>query len=498
MAIWWIKPAKRIKKVKSIHSQEVLQRLQIFLESDTVMEMPVRILARFWEDQQNVLGYPELRQIVQDGTVSQEALQLWSQDYSVLVANQFHNIWMDAIQAGAAGQPLLDGIHVSFQTQTSGVLNWIQQRGAEFVTVCTEEQKQAIATLLTKKMRDRHTLDELSRMIRPCIGLTKEQAKANARYYDNMVENLKKEHPKMKLESIQKKAQDAAQKYAERQHRQRAITIAQTESAFAYNRGADEGIRQAQEQHLLGVVKKRWCTSGDDAVCEICASLDGIEMEMDADFKIKGKILFKGQHMLPPAHPRCACAVEYIEIRSPQMSIAEDKESLSVENLENVEEAIEHNKPQYLGSLDEVSDHVVKSTLEKYESEIVESHIENAIVITKEGLVWHCYGDKENVYIDSDLGELLNGASVTHNHPRGSANEYSFSKNDINLFMEYNLKILRGIDEKYIYELSRNSTNIDSYATLEELMNSDGSLARHEKVIEIARELRIGYRRWRR
>lgn len=317
MAIQWIKPMRRIKKVKSIDSQEVLQRLQIFLESDQVMEMPVRILARFWEDQQKVLGYPELRQIVQDGTLSQQMLPLWSQDYSVFVANQFSSVWMEAVKAGATAvteQPLFQGIPFTFQIQTPGLFHWIQQRGAEFVTACTKEQKQAISTLLTNKMKERHTVEELSRMIRPCIGLTKEQAKANVRYYETIVETLKKEHPKMKLESIQRKAQEAAQKYAERQHRQRAMTVAQTESAFAYHRGADEGIRQAQAQNLLGTVKKRWCTSGDDAVCEVCASLDGMEVDMDVNFKIKGKVLFKGQHMLPPAHPRCACAVEYIEV----------------------------------------------------------------------------------------------------------------------------------------------------------------------------------------
>lgn len=162
-------------------------------------------------------------------------------------------------------------------------------------------------------MREGHTVDELARLIRPCIGLTEGQAKANARYYDNIVANLRKEHPRMKIESIRKKAREAALKYAERQHRERAFTIAQTESAFAYNRGADEGIRQAQAEGYLGIVKKRWSTSGDDGVCEICASLEGMEIDMDAEFDFKGKILFRGHKLLPPAHPRCACAIEYIE-----------------------------------------------------------------------------------------------------------------------------------------------------------------------------------------
>ena len=60
----------------------------------------------------------------------------------------------------------------------------------------------------------------------------------------------------MKLESIRRKALDRTLKYAECKHRARAMTIAQTECAFAYNRGADEGIRQAQAEGYLGVMIK--------------------------------------------------------------------------------------------------------------------------------------------------------------------------------------------------------------------------------------------------
>ena len=129
----------------------------------------------------------------------------------------------------------------------------------------------------------------------------------------------------MKPENIRKKALDAAQKYAEQKHRQRAFTIAQTELEFAYNRGADQGVRQAQSQGLIGKTIKRWITSGDDSVCSICAALDGTEIEMDDNFDFKGRLLFTGQKMLPPAHPRCACAVEYIEIEPPVFQPDEKK-----------------------------------------------------------------------------------------------------------------------------------------------------------------------------
>lgn len=245
-------------------------------------------------------------------------LDTWRQDYSIMVSNSLRTMWENAIVGGSKGQPILDNLAFEFNSQTPGINRWINERAASFVTVCTNEQKEAIAALVSQKMRESHTVDELARLIRPCIGLTKGDAEANAKYYDNVVATLKKDHPRMKASSIRKKALEASRKYAERQHRQRAFTIAQTESAFAYNRGADEGVRQAQEQRLLGECIKRWSTSGDDAVCEICASLEGTEIRMDEEFEFKGRVLFPGHKMLPPAHPRCACAIEYIEIGPPQ------------------------------------------------------------------------------------------------------------------------------------------------------------------------------------
>lgn len=313
-----IRPGKRVKKVKSKGAQEVLDRLEKYLNSDA-MDEPIRILCGFWEDQQNAITYQELREAVKSGTITEETFRLWNQDYSVLVANELSKVWLAGMEAGSLGPTIMDAVveEFVFNTQAPGILTWINERGAEFVTSVTMEQRDAISALLSKKMIESHTVDELSRLIRPCIGLTKGQAQANARYYDSIVKNLTKEHPRMSKESIRKKALDASTKYAERQHRQRAIDIAQTESAFAYNRGADEGIRQAQSQNLIGQMKKRWSTSGDDGVCDICAALEGVEVGMDDDFQFKGRVLFAGQHMLPPAHPRCACAIEYIEISPP-------------------------------------------------------------------------------------------------------------------------------------------------------------------------------------
>lgn len=460
--------------MKTKNSQEVLQKLEEFLKSNC--EEPALILCGFWKDQQNAITYQELRQAVMDGAISQETLRLWSQDYSLLIANKLNSMWTDAIVAGSKGPTIFNNLDFEFRMQSQGIHNWIKNRGAEFVTSVVQEQKDAIAALLTKKMRDGHTVDELARMIRPCIGLTEGQAKANAKYYDSIVANLKKEHPRMKPESIRQKARDAAAKYAERQHRQRAMTIAQTESAFAYNRGADEAVRQAQEEGLLGTMKKQWCTSGDDAVCNICASLEGIEIDMDSDFNIGGRVLFRGQHMLPPAHPRCGCAVEYIEVEKPFGS-----SYLGAGSSDDVPEV----GVQELGEIDVEN---TDAAIAYYNEQIRYDEKENLIAIDRNGRVYYSEGSKDSVGFS---GIDLSGATVTHNHP-SSNGIVSFGKDDF-VFLQENQDIrkLVAVNELYTYTVNvLNDISGLSYSdyyrkAMEDMVEMDLDFDIQHKVFEI-------------
>lgn len=311
MSFFFGKP-KGIVRKQGESAKRMLDKLQSFLE-DEAGDVE-RMLCGFWKDQGDALTYQEIREVILAGELTKELLAAWRNDYSVLVSKKMDGIWKHAMEAGGGSPEILENVPFHFSVHKPGVVDWIRERGASFVTACTGEQQKAVQALLSKKMVEAHTVDELSRMIRPCIGLTEGQAKANARYYDHICSTMRKKHPKMKPESIRKKALEASMKYAERQHRQRAMTIAQTELAFAYNKGADEGVRQAQEKRLIGTVVKRWSTSGDMNVCSICQGLDGMEIGMDDEFDFKGRVLYEGQKQTPPAHPRCACAVQYIEV----------------------------------------------------------------------------------------------------------------------------------------------------------------------------------------
>ena len=260
-----IYPKKHFQKARAGNGAEILKKLEGYLKNSS--GKPIQILCGFWKDQAEAITYQELREAIKEGLLTKAIFQEWSKDYSFLVHNQLSFLWKDALTAGSMSQPITVGLaSYTFNVETPAIMAWIAEHSAEFVTASVIEQKEAIKALLARSVIEHHSVDELAKFIRPCIGLTKPQAKANLRYYDSIVKTLKEQHPRMKQDSIQRKAREAAAKYAEKQHRQRALTIAMTEMASAYNKGADEGIRQAQNQNLIGKVMKRWCTSDRKSV----------------------------------------------------------------------------------------------------------------------------------------------------------------------------------------------------------------------------------------
>ena len=148
--------------------------------------------------------------------------------------------------------------------------------------------------------------------------------------------------------------------------------------------------------------------------------------------------------LLPPLHPRCRCAIAYRETRG-----------LAAGNTIRFDES--GKSPYKIGAIDFKDAAQVKQVLDWAEAQIVDAPIENGIVITKTGEVYHCTGDLNTLDSIVALGEKLEGSYITHNHPLGSVNEYTFGGDDERFFVKYKPAILRGVDEKFLYELNRNA-----------------------------------------
>lgn len=283
--------------------KDVLERLQNFLNQELLE--PMELLIDFWQNQQDAMSHQEIKNFIIKEEWKEEMLSFWVQDYSYFISNHMSNWWKDAIKMGANDQTFFSGVmKKGFHSDpvSRNILNYIHNHGGEFITNISNEQREAIKGLLTRSVIQEHSIDELANAIRPCIGLNARQATANLNYYDHVKESLTKAHPRMKASSIERKAREAADKYAKKQHRYRAKMIAQTELAKAYNYGADMAAEQAFQNGYLGRFERIWCTAADENVCSECNLLNGTKVA-------------KG--ILPPLHPFCCCAIQYVEVEKP-------------------------------------------------------------------------------------------------------------------------------------------------------------------------------------
>lgn len=303
------KPLGKAKK-RSKENQRLLDMLNRFIDDNK--SDPVKILVRFWKDQEEALTYKELREMIEDGSVSNEELENWSVDYSKLIRDQIMPLLENAFEEAKKDvSTLFDIDKFDLDTNDVNATMWIKEKGASLVTRLAEEQKDAVQSLIYRGYRDRMPPSQLARTIRPCIGLTKPQSDAVYNYKQKIIESLKEEHPRMKQKTIERKAEESARKYSERLHRYRADTIAQTELAEAYNTGAHQSIIQAKEKGYIGHVRKVWVTARQENVCRFCEAVEGVSKEMEEYFDV-GKC---GTVLFPPAHPRCRCVVKYVEVK---------------------------------------------------------------------------------------------------------------------------------------------------------------------------------------
>lgn len=306
------RPVMKAKPKSKGGKKATLNKLNSFLKQEE--PKTVEILVSNLHAQGNSVTYKELREAYLAGGLTEKQFTTWQKKYSKLVEDALKPEWEKA--AALAAQEAKDKYpYFLYEPGVGAAADWIKQHGAELVTNLAQEQKDALNAMIQHcSGYTAITPDEAARIMRPCIGLTKPQALANARYREAVKAAYLKEHPHGKPETAEKKAAEAAARYAGRQHRYRAQCIARTELAYGYNAGAYGATKDAQAQGYIGDCMKVWLTAFDERVCPICSLMDEEKRNMDEPFS-NGK-------MLPPGHPQCRCAVAYEEIENTNLTPA--------------------------------------------------------------------------------------------------------------------------------------------------------------------------------
>ena len=232
-----------------------------------------------------------------------------------------------------------------------------------------------------------------------------------------------------------------------------AERLVRTESSYFSNQGELASYRE------MGIEEYIFLGGG----CEICQELNGQAFRMsEAEPGVN----------MPPMHPNCRCTViaktgsDVFRDRKGANPLKDNpkfedwkkryvrSEGLSA-TVGGKDGVAEHEEKKLREQIDFQDKRLVQSKIEEYTEQIVrDDRKENAVCITREGTVYHCEGISNAVYPGYDLGDELAGAYVTHNHPI-SETHFSFSYDDISIFMDYKLPELTGVDEEYKYVIRR-------------------------------------------
>lgn len=292
---FWLKPIR-------VNTRDLREELNKYLDRRT--GKLARWLYSTWNAEREAVKYQEIRNAIKTGQIPVEWFLQWQQDYARFIVEVLDPEWRRAMDTSAG---LIREAVPGLEWNPAGerIRQWIEQRSTELAVNLTEMQHRALRAILRRYAIDMPgavTVDELSRLMRAVIGLTHKEALA--------VDNFRRSLLEQGLDAEQ--AEHQAQNYAGWLHRRRAMRIARTELAFAFNFGHFEAMRQAVDQNLFGSgtrVIKRFSTAEDERVCPYCGPLDGITIGLDETFPGATKRL--PAVYVPPLHPHCRCSVEY-------------------------------------------------------------------------------------------------------------------------------------------------------------------------------------------
>lgn len=273
-----------------------------------------------------------------------------------------------------------------------------------------------------------------------------------------------------------------------------ACRIARTEGHRIANESDMDAMQDATSAGAD--VVKEWNSTLDDITRSTHRELDGQIRELDEPFEIPStgsRAMYPGGFGIAKEDIHCRCCMNQrarwnldskrykysresgaiVSINSNVYKEWKDKYTDIVKRQFASAHGIEiHDFPKYIRRIDITNQREVERAVKSFEDANRNGDTEHALVIMADGSIYECYGTEQNVYPDADLGDRIRGGMIAHNHP-AAYTEYALSKQDCALFEEYGLQVLRGVDEKYTYELTRIHDVVDDFLEWGEMTQED-------------------------
>lgn len=213
-----------------------------------------------------------------------------------LEAGGLDSVYMQVFAGGAAAASAGSGAGImgALSIKDPQTIAFSQYYSGKLITHIGEGTRDALREVLANAQATGQSPYSVARQIRNNRLIDQTPAQCNA--YFNYGRSLDAQGVPVD------RRQKLLARYADKQLKYRAETIALTESNIAAQAGKNAGYKQAQQLGILDTqVPRRWIVGPDEKVCAKCMQNDGAHAKIGYSFP-------SGNEM-PPAHPRCRCDV---------------------------------------------------------------------------------------------------------------------------------------------------------------------------------------------
>ncbi len=190
------------------------------------------------------------------------------------------------------------GINYSFDLVNQVAVDWSKGYTGDLITQITEGSKNAIRAIIADAMENGGHPYDTARKIRQYIGLTEKDAEAVLNYWRKLSQEA---------DLTAQRVNDMADTYARKLIKERAETIARTETINAAAEGQRKLWENAASGGSLGGFERTWIVTEDDRLCPLCAAMEGQRAPIGGTYP--------NGSSGPTLHPRCRCAEGLVEVK---------------------------------------------------------------------------------------------------------------------------------------------------------------------------------------
>ncbi len=287
--------ARKFKSVDVASHEEAWKKLHAI--ADEASPDLVKAFLRSVMTVRNGMSLPRLEKALRNHdyeTVLRETN--WQQIIDTELRPEIARTLRDVLEASGEAARLPVNAEISFNIVNPRVFEWIATRTGELITVINTQTLDAVRDIIRQSFVDGEGPLVAAGKIRDFIGLNQRQAGALDKYAKTLAEKgLKESRQRTLIEAYERKLL-----------KERATTIARTETMAASSRGWDLQIEAAKDEGLLDPAKWEvaWLITPDDALCPKCLTMKGARKPIGGLYD-KGE--YKGT-VGPPQHPNCRCS----------------------------------------------------------------------------------------------------------------------------------------------------------------------------------------------